>query len=506
VNFVGVDVNSASPALLRYVSGMNALTARRVYEHRREKGPFQNREQLKEVQGFGEQTFVQAAGFLKVIGGENPLDATWIHPESYDIARRVLDKLGCDVADLAKTVPAPAKEEPKREFAADLVQQEGVAGEGAVPAEPLSREGEPPAEPHVHEQTIEGTPEPSTQYSVLGTSIELADTVVLTVPEEAAVAEVADAIASAPELSPPLPLSPSPAPEAPAETTPVAHAEPAQSPRGAIAERAANVDVHQLAAELGVGTHLLQDILTSLTRPALDPRDSLPPPVFRRGIMKLEDLTPGMELAGTVLNVVDFGVFVDIGLSDSGLVHISRLADRFIRDPHEVVGVGDVIKVWVVDVDKSRRRVSLTAIPPGTERRQRPPREKQRPDQQRAPQGDRPPRRPRKPQKQGGPQQQQQQRPPQPVGAGAPAQGQRPPRPPGGGRRDQRHGGRPPHQHPKTIERPPTKPKKVKPITKAMEEGREPMRSFGDLMQLFDKKRQKPKGDEPPPGPEAASS
>ena len=122
MNFVGVDVNSASPALLRYVSGMNALTARRVYEHRREKGPFKNREELKQVAGFGDQTFVQAAGFLKVIGGENPLDATWIHPESYDIARRVLDKIGCDVADLAKTVPAPPKEEPKKEFAAELAE------------------------------------------------------------------------------------------------------------------------------------------------------------------------------------------------------------------------------------------------------------------------------------------------------------------------------------------------------------------------------------------------
>src|SRR5205823_6723869 len=113
----------------------------------------------------------------------------------------------------------------------------------------------------------------------------------------------------------------------------------------------------------------------SLTRPALDPRDNLPPPVFRRGIMKLEDLSPGMELSGTVLNVVDFGVFVDIGLSDSGLVHISRLADRFIKDPHEVVGVGDVLKVWVVDVDKTRRRVSLTAIAPGSQRPPRPARE-----------------------------------------------------------------------------------------------------------------------------------
>src|SRR5207244_11487148 len=118
----------------------NRLTARRVYEHRREKGPFKNREELKLVPGFGDQTFVQAAGFLKVIGGENPLDATWIHPESYETARRVLDKLGCDVADLAKTVPAPAKEEPKREFGAELHSQE-LEGGGQE-----SANGSPPGE------------------------------------------------------------------------------------------------------------------------------------------------------------------------------------------------------------------------------------------------------------------------------------------------------------------------------------------------------------------------
>jgi uncharacterized protein len=209
-----------------------------------------------------------------------------------------------------------------------------------------------------------------------------------------------------------------------------------------------------------------------------------------------------MELSGTVLNVVDFGVFVDIGLSDSGLVHISRLADRFIRDPHEVVGVGDVLKVWVVDVDKNRRRVSLTAIPPGSERPQRPPREKQQPRQQR-PQQQRPARPPR--QAQGGPPPQQGGQ--QPAGVGSAGEGQRPPRPygGGGGRRDQRRGGgRPEYQHPQTIDRPPTKPKKVKPITKAMEEGREPMRSFGDLQQLFEKKKEKPKGGEETPPPTTA--
>jgi protein Tex len=196
-----------------------------------------------------------------------------------------------------------------------------------------------------------------------------------------------------------------------------------------------------------------------------------------------------------VLNVVDFGVFVDIGLSDSGLVHISRLADRFIKDPHEVVGVGDVLKVWVVDVDKSRRRVSLTAIAPGSERPPQPPRERQpRPQQQR------PQRPPRQPQGGGSAQQQNQQSGP-PAGGGVQPAGVRPPRPHGGGgRRDQRRGGnREQEYQPKTIERPPTKPKKIKPLTKAMEDGKEPLRSFSDLQQLFDKKKQKPSGQDPTP-------
>ena len=118
-------------------------------------------------------------------------------------------------------------------------------------------------------------------------------------------------------------------------------------------------------------------MLAQFVRPGRDPREDLPPPVFKHGILKLEDLAPGMELTGTVLNVVDFGCFVDIGMHDSGLVHVSHLADRFIRDPHEVVSVGDVVKVWVLSVDKERRRVSLTMVQPGTER-PRPPRRQPR--------------------------------------------------------------------------------------------------------------------------------
>ncbi len=119
-----------------------------------------------------------------------------------------------------------------------------------------------------------------------------------------------------------------------------------------------------LAAELEIGILTCRDIFAALARPGLDPRAELPGVIFRQGILKLEDLEPGMQLKGTVFNVVDFGAFVDVGLKDSGLVHISQLANRFVNSPHEVVSVGDVVTVWVLEVDLNRRRVSLTMLPP----------------------------------------------------------------------------------------------------------------------------------------------
>ena len=341
VNYVGVDANTASPALLRYVSGMNQLNARRLVEYRSKQGPFRTREQLKQVPGLGEGAFVQAAGFLKIANGDNPLDATWIHPESYPLAVRVLEKAGCDLGDLASSSVG------------------GRTDDSAAPSE---------------------TPVPS------------------------------------------------------------------------LSDRLRPLDLEALSQELSVSQILLRDIVNSLVRPGRDPREDFPAPVFRRGIVKLEDLTPGMKLSGTVLNVVDFGAFVDIGLSDSGLVHISRLADRFVKDPHEVVGVGDVLTVWVVDVDKQRRRVSLTAIEPGTEKAHEPRRES-------------------------------------PRTAARQAGGRRPS---GGGRsgepraRGKAAGGAQPQA--RRPARPPQRPKIVTPITKEMEEGKAPLRSFSDLMQFYQKK------------------
>jgi uncharacterized protein len=387
VNFVGVNLNTASVSLLKYVSGLNALTARRVYEHRVQSGPFTSREQLKEIAGLGDATFVQAAGFLRITDGANPLDATWIHPESYTIAGRVLEKLGFQLSELTDK-------------------------------EALAR----------------------------------------------------------------------------------------------LAAKAAEVNVAELAGELGVGELTLKDILAQLARPGHDPREDLPPPLFKREILKFEDLKPGMELRGSVLNVVDFGAFVDIGLKDTGLVHISQMSNRYVKDPHDVVSVGDIVRVWVKDIEKERRRVSLTMVAPGSERTRPERRERTDQRQQGGPGGgggDRGPRR----------RHDRPRRPPQhaPAGqsgpaAGAPegaavaatAQGQAtqtapPPKKPytGGGR-----GGPPGAKRPFKQHKPPPPPPK---LTKAKQEGRVPLQTFAELAVFLKKKAEgepKPVAAPPPPAAE----
>jgi uncharacterized protein len=363
VSFVGVELNSASSALLRYVSGMNQLTARRVYEHRQQNGPFSNREQLLAVSGLGEATFVQAAGFLKIDKGDNPLDATWIHPENYAATERLLAKLGIDASELSQA----------------------------------------------------GTAE-------------------------------------------------------------------------RIRQAAAAFERDQLADELDVGRMALDDIIESLCKPGRDPRSDLPPPIFRKDVVKFDDLLVGMELRGTVLNVVDFGAFVDVGLSDSGLVHVSQLSAGYVRNPHEVVAVGDQVQVWVASIDKERRRVALSMIEPGTEK-ERPPRRENKP------RGRRPPT------KEGAPPDGQpiaeQQRPRSQPSERRRERSERPKR---RGERGER-GRRPPPPRTGPFEKRSKKP--IVPITKEMEEGKEAMRSFGDLLQFHRKKSEpeaKPPAADQPPG------
>lgn len=235
VNQVGVDVNTASPELLRYISGLTATTAKNIVQYRNEQGEFTNRNQLKKVPRLGPKAYEQAVGFLRIRHGENPLDQTEIHPESYDIATKVLEQM-------------------------DM---------------PLNS---------------------------IGTK----------------------------ELS----------------------------------EKLQQATIEQLAQLCQCGVETMQDIVSSLQKPGRDPRDSMPAPILRQDVLKMEDLQPGMELKGTVRNVVDFGAFVDIGVKQDGLVHLSKLAKQFVKHPSDVVSVGDIVTVWVESIDLKTKRIALTMIQP----------------------------------------------------------------------------------------------------------------------------------------------
>jgi len=234
VNYVGVDVNTASPALLKYVSGLNGKLAETIVAHRDTHGAFKNRQDLLDVKGMGAKSFEQSAGFLRIRGGNNWLDNTAIHPESYESTQKLLNVLGLDW---------------------EVVRANG------------------------------------------------------------------------------------------------------QIVRRKIEEK--NLAFEELAAKIGVGEYTLMDILENLEKPGRDPRTEVPPPIFRSDVLKMEDLKEGMILKGTVRNVVDFGAFVDIGVKQDGLVHRSEMGRR-VKDPMDVLSVGDVIDVRVLKVDLERQRVALS--------------------------------------------------------------------------------------------------------------------------------------------------
>ena len=235
VNRVGVNVNTASEALLKYVSGLNAQVARNIVQYRNEHGKFKSREELKNVSRFGAKAYEQAIGFLRIVDGVQPLDKTGIHPENYENTILILKHLDCTTEDL-------------------------------------------------------GTEK--------------------------------------------------------------------------LINKISNVDRQELMHITNLGEHTLNDILDALVAPNRDPRDDLPKPLLKSGVMRLEDLHVGMELQGTVRNVVDFGAFVDCGVKEDGLVHRSKLSKRYIKHPMEVVNVGDIVTVYVESIDLLRRRLSLTMIKP----------------------------------------------------------------------------------------------------------------------------------------------
>ncbi len=248
VNSVGVDLNTASFSLLSYISGISPAVAKNIVAYREKNGKFHSRAELLKVAKLGPKAYEQCAGFCRINGGDEPLDSTAVHPESYKQAKALLQRIGCNLKD----------EEAIRSF------KKGVK------------------------------------------------------------------------------------------------------------------DLKSLADELGCGEITLQDILSELEKPARDPRDDMPKPTLRSDVMDMKDLKPGMKLKGTVRNVIDFGAFVDIGVHEDGLVHISQMCDKFIKHPLEVVSVGDIVDVTVLDVDEKKGRISLTMLGEGA-KRERPSKPKDKP-------------------------------------------------------------------------------------------------------------------------------
>ncbi len=235
VNSVGVDVNTATPSLLSYVSGINGTIAKNIVKYRDEHGELKERKELLKVSKLGPTAYKQCAGFIRIFGGKNPLEVTAVHPESYDVARELLTKLGYSVDDILEK-------------------------------EKLNE----------------------------------------------------------------------------------------------LREVLKTVNVEKMSTELGVGPLTLKDIIEEISKPGRDPRESMPKPILRSDVLKFEDLAEGMVLNGTVRNVIDFGAFVDIGVKYDGLVHISEMSERYVKNPSEIVSVGDIVKVKVIKIDNEKHKVSLS--------------------------------------------------------------------------------------------------------------------------------------------------
>ena len=235
VNKVGVDVNTATPSLLAYVSGINNTIAKNIVKYRDENGKLKERKELLKVPKLGKVAFEQCAGFLRIIDGKNPLEITAVHPESYEATEKLLKNLGFDKEDLRNRIKT------------DELRQ-----------------------------------------------------------------------------------------------------------------KLKTVDVTKMAKELEIGEMTLKDIIEELSKPGRDPREDMPKPILRQDVLKLEDLQEGMILTGTVRNVIDFGAFVDIGVKYDGLVHISEMSDKFIKNPSDLVSVGDIVKVKVIKIDRERKKVGLS--------------------------------------------------------------------------------------------------------------------------------------------------
>lgn len=276
VNDVGIDLNTASISLLKYVSGISQSVAKNIVSYRDDNGKFKDRDEIKSVKRLGGKVYEQCAGFLRISDGVNPLDNTAVHPESYEVTRNILNRLDFTEEDIKngniKEIDEKIKGlvKPKEE----KVEIPEVEGDWRAKLQAMNRSMKKPKKV-----------DPMVQY---------------------------------------------------------------------------NEGLKCLAEEMEIGIPTLKDIISELKKPGRDPREEMPKPVFRTDVLKMEDLKVDMVMTGTVRNVIDFGAFVDIGVKQDGLVHISQLTNKYVKHPMEVVSVGDVVKVRIIDLDIKRGRISLT--------------------------------------------------------------------------------------------------------------------------------------------------
>ena len=295
VNKVGVDLNTASVSLLEYISGITKVIAKNIVDYREKNGRFTDRKQLLKVAKLGPKAYEQCAGFMRITDGDNPLDATSVHPESYEAALKLMEKLGITMDDVKaawKAAPikkAAAKPAPKKKEQRPVQIKNTNTAMGKALAAALGGQSLANTESETRDRDVQNAPDTSV------TSFE----------------------------------------------------------------RRVK-DKKKLAEELGIGEITLTDILKELEKPARDPREDMPAPILRSDVLDMEDLKPGMVLKGTVRNVIDFGAFVDIGVHQDGLVHISQITDKYIKHPLEAVKVGDIVDVEVLSVDVPKKRISLT--------------------------------------------------------------------------------------------------------------------------------------------------
>ena len=345
VNRVGVDLNTASAPLLEYISGISRTVAKNIVEYREANGRFTNRKQLLKVPKLGPKAFEQCAGFLRIADGENPLDATSVHPESYPATMELLKKLELSMEDV-RMLQAEAKK--------------GRAAQNTSGADSKNTSGDAARQNVSAKNKANRKDRRQNGFNIRNTDTAMGRALAAAMQGMTLDADNGGTGKKGANASGRSGAGASNAANASTGAAAGSSTSGSQKTAAVSALERRIPDKKRLAEELGIGEITLTDIVRELEKPARDPREDMPRPILRSDVLDMKDLKPGMVLKGTVRNVIDFGVFVDIGVHQDGLVHISQITDRFIKHPLEAVSVGDIVDVKVLDVDPVKKRIGLT--------------------------------------------------------------------------------------------------------------------------------------------------